>query len=200
MDSHDVTNETDRSGGHIDGGMPTETMLRSTTMTSPVGELTVVASSEGVRAVLWPLDGPDRVRLAEIESGAERDAGIVTDRRAEILSLAVGQLEDYFRGERTAFDLPLDAHGTDFQLDAWRALQTIAFGATISYGEQAGRMGDKRKARAVGAANGRNPISIIVPCHRVVGSTGSLTGFAGGMDAKRWLLEHESRVAGHTLV
>ncbi|MEP1125959.1 MAG: methylated-DNA--[protein]-cysteine S-methyltransferase [Ilumatobacter sp.] len=180
--------------------MSTQTVLRSTTMTSPVGELTVVASSAGVRAVLWPLDGPDRVRLTEVESSGGSDAGIATDRRDEILAAAVDQLEDYFRGERTAFDVPLDAHGTGFQLDAWRALQTIAFGTTISYGEQADRMGDKRKARAVGAANGRNPISIIVPCHRVVGSTGALTGFAGGMDAKRWLLDHESRVAGHTLV
>lgn len=168
--------------------------LRSTTMSSPVGALTVVASAHGVRAVLWPLDGPDRVRLGEIE---EVDMNVDCD---AVLAATVDQLDEYFRGDRTEFDVPLDAHGTDFQLEAWRALQTIAFGATISYGEQADRMGDKRKARAVGAANGRNPISIIVPCHRVVGSTGALTGFAGGMDAKRWLLVHESRVAGHTLV
>lgn len=167
--------------------------LRSTTIDSPVGRLTVVTSALGVRAVMWPLDAPDRVRLDDVEKTT------TIDERDAVLAAAIEQLDEYFRGDRTEFDLPLDAHGTDFQIEAWRALQTIAFGTTISYGEQADRMGDKRKARAVGAANGRNPISIIVPCHRVVGSTGALTGFAGGTDAKRWLLEHESRVAGHTL-
>ncbi len=200
MYDHDATGEADGGADRLDDEMRTATPLRSTVMTSPVGDLTVVASGEGVRAVLWPLDAPGRVRLDEVESSNGTDDGIATDRRTEILSAAVDQLSEYFRGERTEFDLPLDAHGTDFQVDAWRALQTIAFGTTISYGEQADRMGDRRKARAVGAANGRNPISIIVPCHRVVGSTGALTGFAGGMDAKRWLLEHESRVAGHTLM
>jgi methylated-DNA-[protein]-cysteine S-methyltransferase len=95
---------------------------------------------------------------------------------------------------RTEFDLPLDAQGTPFQRSAWTALCTIPFGETVSYGEQARRLGDARKARAVGAANGRNPISIVVPCHRVVGSNGSLTGFAAGLDAKAWLLDHERRV------
>ena len=109
------------------------------------------------------------------------------------------QLGEYFEGHRQDFDLPLDPTGTEFQLSAWTALRSIPFGTTVSYGEQAEQMGDKRKARAVGAANGRNPISIIVPCHRVVGSNGSLTGFAGGIDTKDWLLIHERRVAGHTL-
>lgn len=168
--------------------------LRSATIDSPVGKLTVVTSALGIRAVLWPLDGPDHVRVDDVEETA------TIDERDAVLAAAIEQLDEYFRGDRTEFELPLDAHGTDFQIAAWRVLQTISFGTTISYGEQADRMGDKRKARAVGAANGRNPISIIVPCHRVVGSTGALTGFAGGMDAKRWLLEHESRVAGHTLM
>ncbi len=90
--------------------------------------------------------------------------------------------------------MPLDPIGTDFQQIAWAALRTIPYGETISYGEQAARLGDRRKARAVGAANGRNPISIIVPCHRVVGSTGALTGFAGGLHTKAWLLDHERDV------
>ena len=90
--------------------------------------------------------------------------------------------------------MPLDPHGTAFQLAAWKLLRTIPFGETVSYGEQARTMGDVRKARAVGAANGRNPLSIIVPCHRVVGSDGSLTGFGGGIEAKAWLLDHEKRV------
>ena len=99
-----------------------------------------------------------------------------------VLVATVAQLGEYFAGERQEFDLPLDPVGTDFQQSAWSALRTIPYGTTVSYGEQAARMGDRRKARAVGAANGRNPISIVVPCHRVVGSNGALTGFAGGID------------------
>ena len=99
---------------------------------------------------------------------------------------------EYFAGDRREFDLPLDPVGTEFQQQAWlRAAHAFPYGETISYGEQAARLGDKNKSRAVGAANGRNPISIIVPCHRVVGSTGKLTGFAAGVDAKAWLLQHE---------
>jgi methylated-DNA-[protein]-cysteine S-methyltransferase len=104
------------------------------------------------------------------------------------------QLEEYFAGRRQTFDLPLDPVGTSFQRAAWDALRTIDYGSTVSYGEQAARMGDRRKARAVGAANGRNPISIVVPCHRVVGADGALTGFAGGLETKAWLLDHERRV------
>ncbi|MBT5275761.1 methylated-DNA--[protein]-cysteine S-methyltransferase, partial [Ilumatobacter sp.] len=156
---------------------------------SPVGELTIIASDAGIRAVLWPTDNPKRVPLGDVEP---RDGH-------PVLSSAVAQLGEYFDGHRQDFDLPLDPTGTEFQQSAWTALRTIPFGTTVSYGEQAEQMGDKRKARAVGAANGRNPISIIVPCHRVVGSNGSLTGFAGGIDTKDWLLTHERRVAGHTL-
>jgi methylated-DNA-[protein]-cysteine S-methyltransferase len=108
-----------------------------------------------------------------------------------VVATTVAQLTEYFDGERQEFDLPLDPIGTEFQQAAWSALRTIPYGTTVSYGEQAARMGDRRKARAVGAANGRNPISIVVPCHRVVGSNGSLTGFAGGLDTKAWLLDHE---------
>ena len=96
--------------------------------------------------------------------------------------------------------MPLDPVGTDFQRAAWEALRTIPYGVTVSYGDQADRMGDRRKARAVGAANGRNPISIIVPCHRVVGANGSLTGFAGGVDTKAWLLAHEQQTSSATRV
>jgi methylated-DNA-[protein]-cysteine S-methyltransferase len=110
-----------------------------------------------------------------------------------VISMAAFQLTAYFDGERTDFDVPLDPVGTDFQRSAWEALRSIPYGTTVSYGEQAERMGDRRKARAVGAANGRNPISIIVPCHRVVGANGALTGFAGGTDTKAWLIAHERR-------
>ena len=159
--------------------------LASTTIETPIGLLTLVASNVGLRAVLWPDDDPARVRLGERSEDAAHP----------VLAAAAAQLGEYFRGERTEFDLPLDPVGTDFQRAAWDALRQIPFGTTISYGEQAAQMGDRRKARAVGAANGRNPLSIVVPCHRVVGATGSLTGFAGGVDTKAWLLTHEQRYA-----
>jgi methylated-DNA-[protein]-cysteine S-methyltransferase len=103
------------------------------------------------------------------------------------------QLEDYFRGDRQAFDLPLAPSGTAFQQQVWQRLRQIPFGQTWSYGELAQAIGQPSASRAVGAANGRNPISIIVPCHRVIASNGKLTGYAGGVDRKQWLLEHERK-------
>ena len=166
-----------------------QTTLATTTTDSPVGTLTLVATDDGLRAILWPDDDPDRVPLT----------GAVEDPAHPVLVAAVAQLEEYFAGERRDFDLPLDPVGTAFQQEAWTALRRIPYGATLSYGEQAAQLGDRNKARAVGAANGKNPISIVVPCHRVVGSTGALTGFAGGLEIKTWLLDHERRHAGHTL-
>ncbi len=158
--------------------------LTSTTMRSPVGELVLIASGTGLRAVLWPGERPDRVLVAR----GGRESGAAADR---ILAEAVRQLTEYFAGERREFDIPLDPVGTEFQHQAWQVLREIPYGTTISYGEQARRLGDPNKSRAVGAANGRNPISIIVPCHRVIGSTGKLTGFAAGVETKAWLLHHE---------
>lgn len=112
-----------------------------------------------------------------------------------VLEQAVAQLTEYFAGKRTEFDVPVTLAGTQFQKDTWMVLTTIPFGETISYGEQARRMGRPTAVRAVGAANGRNPVPVIVPCHRVIGADGSLTGFAGGLDVKIWLLAHERRVA-----
>lgn len=160
------------------------TTLSFTTVESPVGVLTLVASDTGLRALLWPDDDPKRVRLSDAAA----------DRNDPVLVVATDQLEEYFAGTRRDFDVPLDPIGTDFQQSAWQALRSIPYGTTVSYGEQAAQMGDRRKARAVGAANGRNPISIIVPCHRVVGASGALTGFAGGVDTKAWLLDHERQV------
>lgn len=157
--------------------------LSMATMDTPVGELTLIAGATGLRAVLWPDERDGRVRPGAVTGG-----GPVAD---AVLATAHEQLHAYFAGERREFDLPLDLVGTPFQRKAWHVLRTIPFGHTITYGEQARRLGDARKARAVGAANGRNPVSIVVPCHRVVGSTGRLTGFAGGLDVKRWLLRHE---------
>ena len=158
--------------------------LFSTVVDSPVGALTIVASDDGLRAILWPDDDPTRVQLADT----------IEDPTHPVIAATVGQLDEYFDGERTDFDIPLDPVGTEFQRAAWTALCSIPYGTTVSYGEQAARMGDRRKARAVGAANGRNPISIVVPCHRVVGANGALTGFAGGTDTKAWLLAHEQRI------
>ena len=160
-------------------------MLYSTTIESPVGTLLLVASDAGLRALLWP-GWADRVPVGEVDGGEHDPAGVLDE--------AVVQLHEYFAGTRTAFDLPLDPVGSPFQRSAWDALLEIPFGETVSYGEQARRLGDIRKSRAVGAANGRNPISIIVPCHRVVGANGSLTGFGGGIANKAWLLDHERRV------
>lgn len=163
-----------------------ESKLYFSTMDTPVGVLTIVASDAGVRAVLWPDDDPQRVRLGDA----------VEQPHHSVVEETVRELGEYFAGDRQDFGLPLDPTGTDFQQAAWHALRLIPYGETVSYGEQAERMGDRRKARAVGAANGRNPISIIVPCHRVVGANGDLTGFAGGIESKSWLLEHERGVLG----
>lgn len=157
----------------------------STTMPSPIGTLTVEVGETGVRAVWWH----DDPRLA-----ADRAVGPASAAQQRLLEATTRQLGEYFAGTRTEFDLPLDALGTPFQRAAWDVLRTIPYGTTMTYGQQAVALGDPNKARAVGAANGRNPIGIIVPCHRVVGASGALTGFAGGLDAKAWLLEHEQRV------
>lgn len=166
-----------------------EPTLQATTIDSPVGELCIIASEVGVRAVLWPDD--DRVPIP---------TDVATGDAHPVLVIAARELTEYFAGDRQEFDVALDPEGTEFQRQAWSALRSIPYGETVSYGEQAERIGDKNKARAVGAANGKNPISIIVPCHRVVGSNGSLTGFAGGLETKQWLLAHEQRVAGNTLL
>lgn len=167
------------------------------TVASPVGELTLVASVEGVCAVLWSAEGEQARTGIALDDAAEEKSNKGASR---IVDDAARQLEEYFDGERTGFELPLAPTGTDFQRAAWLVLREIDFGTTISYGEQARRLGNPNAARAVGAANGKNPISIIVPCHRVVGSDGSLTGFAGGSEAKRWLLDHETSIAGRRIV
>jgi methylated-DNA-[protein]-cysteine S-methyltransferase len=147
---------------------------------SPVGELTLVASAAGLRAVLWPNDNARRVPLPPTEMVA-----------STVLSETARQLDKWFAARRRTFDLPLVLDGTPFQVRAWRALAQIPYGATRSYGEQAALLGHPKAARAIGAANGRNPLSIVLPCHRVIGSNGALTGFAGGIETKRWLLAFE---------
>lgn len=153
------------------------------TMRSPVGELTLVADERALKAVLWENDDPKRVRLSPRHENS----------RHPVLMEAEKQLKEYFAGKRAAFDLPLDFTGTEFQRSVWQALLTIPFGETRSYAQIAEQIGNPTAVRAVGAANGKNPISIIAPCHRVIGSNGKLTGFAGGMEAKAFLLKMEGR-------
>jgi methylated-DNA-[protein]-cysteine S-methyltransferase len=153
-------------------------------MKSPVGELTLVASEKGVAAILWEKDKPTRVRLHPL----------VEDPGHPILKDVERQLNDYFAGKRPTFSLTLDAAGTVFQKKVWNALRTIPFGETRSYGEIARQIGRPQAARAVGAATGKNPIAIVAPCHRVLGTNGSLTGFAGGLTVKARLLDLEGKL------
>jgi methylated-DNA-[protein]-cysteine S-methyltransferase len=153
----------------------------STVMDSPVGRLTLVATDDGLAAILWENDRPRRVRLNIEAEDSGHPVLIETER----------QLKEYFAGQRKTFALELDLAGTAFQRKVWSALLTIPFGQTRSYGQIAEHIGHPDSARAVGAANGRNPVSIVAPCHRVIGSTGKLTGFAGGLEAKARLLALE---------
>jgi len=148
---------------------------------SPVGKLTLVATDDGLAAILWENDRPHRVPLHVVAEAPCHP----------VLVDAARQLEQYFAGECKTFDLNLDFDGTEFQRKVWSALLTIPFGETRSYSQIAKQIGHPNAARAVGAANGRNPISIIAPCHRVIGSTGKLTGFGGGLPAKAQLLALE---------
>jgi methylated-DNA-[protein]-cysteine S-methyltransferase len=152
----------------------------STVTPSPIGELQIVVD-EHDRLVAIGLPGHHRA-MPEAVANARRCAHVVV------------QLREYFAGMRTKFELQVAAAGTDFQRRAWRTLQSIPFGATASYQEQATRAGNPRAVRAIGAANGKNPVPIVVPCHRVIGKDGSLTGFGGGLATKQWLLQHEARV------
>jgi methylated-DNA-[protein]-cysteine S-methyltransferase len=153
------------------------------TLKSPVGILTLVASDKGLSAILWPQDDPKRVKLPVL----------TRDDNHPVLLKVEKELGEYFAGRRTRFTMALDFTGTDFQKKVWKALLEIPFGETRSYGDIARKLGKPRAVRAVGAANGRNPISIIAPCHRVIGANGALTGFAGGLTAKKTLLALEAQ-------
>jgi len=182
--------------------MPKRYFTRS--FASPVGQLSLIASDAGLAAILWENDKPGRVPLASAVANVTPDGGGRdgsgpyggTHNDHPILVEAERQLGEYFAGTRTGFDLPLDPLGTDFQRRVWRALLTIPYGQTRSYADIARQIGSPAAVRAVGAANGRNPISIVTPCHRVIGSTGQLTGFAGGLETKAYLLNLESPQRG----
>lgn len=141
---------------------------------SPIGTLEIMGDEEGISQVLF-LDEKPSIRNSN-----------------PVLDECVKQLSEYFENQRTEFDLKLNPAGTDFQKSVWEELQRIPFGKTISYMDLAKRLGDPKVIRAAGTANGMNPIAIIIPCHRVIGTDGSLTGYAGGLKRKQWLLEHES--------
>jgi methylated-DNA-[protein]-cysteine S-methyltransferase len=166
--------------------MQTNPHLYSTTHTTPVGDLTLVASDHGLRAILWPKESAKRVGITgRLHRNPSHPVLVATAR----------QLDEYFAGTRATFDIPLDLEGTRFQVAAWRALANIPFGTTTSYRDQAAALGIPTAARALGAANRANPVCIVLPCHRVIGADGSLTGFAGGLPLKRWLLDHEARLS-----
>lgn len=140
---------------------------------TPLGKLEISANSSAVLAILFV----DEVRKA--------NSGPLTD-------LAKGQLLAYFKGDLEKFDIPMDAKGTDFQKQVWQSLTTIGYGQTCSYSDIANKIENPKAVRAVGSANAKNPMTIVVPCHRVIGANGSLTGYASGVDRKAWLLNHES--------
>jgi methylated-DNA-[protein]-cysteine S-methyltransferase len=160
--------------------------LYTTTHPSPVGDLLLLADDYGLRGLYMPhpRHGPARA------AGRPADAPFAAVRE---------QLDAYFAGELDAFDLRLAPQGTPFQLRVWDQLRQIPFGETVSYGELADRLDSPRAVRAVGLANGRNPISIVIPCHRVIGADGSLVGFGAGIERKRWLLDHEAIASGRRL-
>jgi methylated-DNA-[protein]-cysteine S-methyltransferase len=152
---------------------------------SPVGKLKLVANATALVAVLWEEEPPNRVRLEDMNFAS----------RHPVLREAERQLREYFSGTRTEFDLPLAPRGSEFQKKAWQALRRIPFGETRSYLGLAKELGAANAVRAVGAANGKNPLAIVVPCHRVIGASGALTGFAAGLEVKAKLLDFESRSA-----
>ena len=149
---------------------------------SPLGVLKLVASEKGLVAILWENDDPRRVRLGDLVEEPHHPVLVRTEK----------ELREYFARKRRTFSIPLEMRGTRFQRQVWEFLLGIPFGETCTYGDIAKRLGNPAASRAVGGANRRNPISIVVPCHRVVGAAGNLTGFAGGLEAKTYLLKLET--------
>lgn len=145
-------------------------------MQSPIGVIEIVGSSEGVSSILFKDD----------------DSLAISENIPKELNDVVTQLQEYFEGKRSTFNAKISPKGTDFQKRVWNELLNIPFGKTLNYQQIANKLGDPKVIRAAASANGKNPISIIIPCHRVIGSDGSLTGYAGGLHRKKWLLEHEN--------
>ncbi|MGF6505846.1 methylated-DNA--[protein]-cysteine S-methyltransferase [Paraburkholderia sp. 32] len=163
-----------------------ETQFLYKVIPSPAGKLTLVSHESSLVAILWEKERPGRVRLGAMHEKDDDPTLLKVER----------QLKQYFAGERNQFDVPIEFRGSDFQKRVWNALLDIPYGETRTYAEIAAKVGNPKAVRAVGAANGRNPISIIAPCHRVIGSSGELTGFAGGLAAKETLLLIEDATWG----
>jgi methylated-DNA-[protein]-cysteine S-methyltransferase len=159
-------------------------------VSSPIGNLRLVSNGSALSGILWETERPNRVSFEPM----------VENINCPILNMTADQLSEYFSGRRSVFDVPLHFKGTDFQKQVWDALLTIPFGETRTYSEVAQQIGRPAAVRAVGAANGRNPIAIIAPCHRVIGMDGALTGFAGGLKAKELLLTIEGRTSSKGLI
>ena len=151
-----------------------------TYMDSPMGKIKIVGDASGIKMITF------------VDKLQDHDSGIIPQE----VKKCQQQLTEYFKGQRKTFDVKLAPEGTDFQKEVWQALMDIPYGKTSTYAKQAVKLGDIKKIRAVGAANGKNPISIIIPCHRVIGSDGNLTGYAGGLERKAWLLKHEKSLPG----
>lgn len=166
-----------------------ETCFSRRTYEAPFGVLTVVGSDLGIRYVMFDNDAHPKP-LERLHISDTDIHGSVND--------AITQLREYFDGSRRDFELPLDLQGTEFQVAAWNALADIPYGRTASYGQQAASIGRPKAVRAIGGANGRNPVAIVLPCHRIVGADGSLTGFGGGIAVKKWLLDHEQSMLHST--
>lgn len=152
-----------------------ETYLFNGLYQSPLGLLTITSDGDFITSVLFP----------------KNESPLLVENTNGVIAACIAQLDEYFQGSRKVFNLPLNSGGTEFQRKVWDKVYEIPFGETKSYGDIANSLGDSKLSRAVGLANGANPIPIIIPCHRVVGSNGTLTGYAGGLDRKRWLLNHE---------
>jgi len=160
------------------------TNLQTRSIDSPVGVLRLVADDASLVAVLWPEEREGRVKFPDEPASGDN----------HVLAATADQLGEYFAGQRRTFDLPLHLRGTEFQQQVWRSLAAIPYGETSTYAKQAAVVGRPRAVRAVGSANGRNPLSIVLPCHRIVAASGALAGFAGGIETKQWLLNHEADV------
>jgi methylated-DNA-[protein]-cysteine S-methyltransferase len=169
----------------VEPGFPARNAVRYSVMPSPIGELLLTGDGDALTGVSFASNKRGQPRTAVPARWVRDDAALAAART---------QLDEYFAGERVEFDLPLAPAGSPFQRRVWALLRAIGYGQTASYGDIARRLGQPNAARAVGLANGSNPIPVIVPCHRVIGADGSLTGFGGGLDRKRWLLAHERRV------
>lgn len=179
--------------------MPDTTPTTFLLIDTPVGELLLTASPTALTRLLFPRADGSHDLHASWRDGSHADTAQAETAHADpavaILHAVRTQLAEYFAGTREAFDVPLEPVGTPFQRSVWLALRAIPFGSTISYGTLANRIENPRAVRAVGLANGRNPISILVPCHRVIGASGALTGYGGGLDRKRFLLQLERAIS-----